>query len=83
MTFFKSDPPKYLPQNSVLFSMDPSEEVIFSLIDHPILGRKIPLLLISKAPFFLCSFLPGFSFEFMCFVMQETVVLIYIPAVCV
>lgn len=30
----------------MLFSMDPSKGVIFSLVGHPILRRKNPLLLI-------------------------------------
>lgn len=45
-----------------------------------ILKRKNSLLLISEAFFFLCSFLLGFSFEFVNFIMQEMVVPIYIPA---
>ena len=81
MTLFRPDSPKReLPQNSVLLCMDSSAGVLFSLVGCLILGRKNPLPLISEAHFFLCGFLPGFPFEFMYFIVQKTVVFIYIPA---
>lgn len=49
MTFFRPFPSKrYLPQNSVLFSMDPSAGDIF-FVNPPVSGLKNPLLLISEA----------------------------------
>ena len=66
MILFRPDSPKReLPQNSVLFRMDFSAGVLFSLVGCLILGRKNPLPLISEALFSLCGFLPGFPFEFM------------------
>ncbi len=47
---------RYLPQNSVLFSMDSSAGDIFFLVGHLILGRKIPLLLILEVLFSYAAF---------------------------
>lgn len=55
----------------------------FFLVDHPILGRKNPLVLIRAALFSLCGFLPGFPFEFMYFIVQKSVVFIDIPPDCI
>ena len=79
MTLFRPvSPKKYLPQNSVLFSMDSSAGDDF-FIAHSVFGRQNPLLLISEALFFLYGFFPGFPFEFMYFIMQKTVVFIFRP----
>ena len=72
-------PKRYFPQNSVLFSMDSSAGNVFFLVDFPVFGRNIPLLLILETLFFLCSFLLGLPFEFVYFTMQKTVVFIDIP----
>lgn len=55
----------------------------FFLVDHSILGRKNPLVLIRAALFSLCGFLPGFPFEFMYFIVQKSVVFIDIPPDCI
>ena len=60
--------------------MHSSAGEVFFLVDPPVLGRKIPLVLILAALFFLCSFSLGFPFEFMYFIMQKSVIFIYIPA---
>ena len=84
MTFFSLISPKrHLPQNSVPFGMDSSAGDVFSLVVLPILGRKSPLLPISEVLFSLCGLLPGFPFEFMYFIVQKTVVFIYVPANCI
>ncbi len=84
MAFFSPIFPKrHLPQNSVPFGMDSSAGDVFSLVVLPILGRKSPLLPISEVFFSLCGLLPGFPFEFMCFIVQKTVVFIYVPANCI
>lgn len=84
MTFFKPDPPKkHLPQNSVLFIMDSSAGDVFFLTTFPVFWRKTPLPPIFEVLFFLCGFLLGFPFEFMYFIVQETVVFIDIPANCI
>ena len=46
-------------------------------------GAKTPLLLILETLFFLYSFLTHFSFKFMYFIVQKTVVFINIPANCI
>ncbi len=83
MTFFKSDPQKYLPQNSVLFSMDSSVGDVFFPAFRSVFGRKNPLSPIFEALFFLYSFLFGFLFEVLYFIIQETMVFIDIPANCI
>ena len=61
MTFFKSDPPKkYLPQNSVLFSMDSSAGDVFLLLPFLFFGRKNPLSPIFEALFSYAASSPVF-----------------------
>jgi hypothetical protein len=56
--------------------MDSSAGDVFCPGGQLISGRKNPLLLISEALFFPYSFLFGFSFEFLYFIVQKTVIFI-------